>query len=585
MSAAPPADPVPATVEAGALAPWDVADLPEPPQPGWRVWVGLLGPGIVMAGLSIGSGEWLFGPAVTAQYGGGLLWLASISILLQLAANLLIMRYAIYCGEPILVGGLRLWPGPRWWLAWYAVLDVAALFPYNAANAAVPLVAAYLGRLPGDADVALVRQAGVGLFLAAFVPLIFGGTVYRMLEKVMTLKLAYVLSYLTVVSVLMVSGAVWWEVLGGFCRFGTIPIRADKIGTHTGWAGMKMAWVETREEGADLFFVVVNETSKWEPSRLDVTTDKGTVCYDRLDQVPAPYQAHFRELLANRGVQHVNLLTYITTHGHLPPLNWGMIVAFIAIAGLGGLTNTMFSNYARDKGWGMGKHVGAIPSAVGGRRIALSHTGKVFPLDASNRARWLGWMRHIRRDQLIWVLASFIGMALPCLLSLEFIRNVDVAGHQVAALTAEGMARRYPDYHMLFWTLTLFCGFMILFPGQISSGDQIARRWTDLIWSGTRWAQSIAPTKVKYLYYSILALYAAGALAALTLLDPLQIATTGAVLQNIALGFVTLQALYTNRTLLPRELQPGWFLQACGVVCGIFFLSISVALIVLWAQS
>ena len=39
-------------------------------------------------------------------------------------------------------------------------------------------------------------------------------------------------------------------------------------------------------------------------------------------------------------------------------------VAFIAIAGSGGLANTLFSNYTRDKGWGMGAHVGAIPSAM-----------------------------------------------------------------------------------------------------------------------------------------------------------------------------------------------------------------------------
>jgi hypothetical protein len=40
-------------------------------------------PGIVLAGTSIGSGEWLFGPAVTAQYGAALLWLALLSILFQ----------------------------------------------------------------------------------------------------------------------------------------------------------------------------------------------------------------------------------------------------------------------------------------------------------------------------------------------------------------------------------------------------------------------------------------------------------------------------------------------------------------------
>ena len=68
---------------------------------------GLIGPGIVLAGTSIGSGEWLFGPAVTAQYGAALLWLALISILLQGFCNLTMMRYTVYSGEPIIVGGLQ----------------------------------------------------------------------------------------------------------------------------------------------------------------------------------------------------------------------------------------------------------------------------------------------------------------------------------------------------------------------------------------------------------------------------------------------------------------------------------------------
>ena len=63
--------------EAGRYLPeWTRGDLPTPPPGGWRLWVGLIGPGVVLAGTSIGSGEWLFGPAVTAQYGAALLWLA-----------------------------------------------------------------------------------------------------------------------------------------------------------------------------------------------------------------------------------------------------------------------------------------------------------------------------------------------------------------------------------------------------------------------------------------------------------------------------------------------------------------------------
>ena len=61
-----------------------------------------------------------------------------------------------------------------------------------------------------------------------------------------------------------------------------------------------------------------------------------------------------------------------------------MVVAFIGIAGAGGLTNTLFSNYTRDKGWGMGALVGAIPSAIGGRTISLSHIGCAFIPEGAN---------------------------------------------------------------------------------------------------------------------------------------------------------------------------------------------------------
>src|SRR5437016_6141435 len=131
-----------ARVPAGHLPPWTVGDLPPAPARGWRSWLMLLGPGVLLAGSSIGTGEWLFGPAVSAQYGGSLLWLAGLSIVAQVFCNLQMMRYAVYCGESIIVGYLRTWPGPRFWMVWFAVLDLAAIWPFNASNSAVPLAAA-----------------------------------------------------------------------------------------------------------------------------------------------------------------------------------------------------------------------------------------------------------------------------------------------------------------------------------------------------------------------------------------------------------------------------------------------------------
>ena len=188
-------------------------------------------------------------------------------------------------------------------------------------------------------------------------------------------------------------------------------------------------------------------------------------------------------------------------------------------------------------------------------------------------------MRHIRRDQWVWIAASILGMALPCMMSLEFIRNVPVTGDRVAAMTAEGIADRYPSLGSVFWITTLACGFLVLAPGQVSVCDQIARRWTDMIWTASGRAHLLSRGEVRFVYYGILAFYALLGMVILWFLNPIVIAEIGVVLGNLSLGFSTLQALHVNRKLLPRELRPGWLQQAGTLCCGIFFLGVSIAVI------
>src|SRR5437899_3255088 len=112
----------------GCLQPWTVGELPPSPPQGWRRWLSVIGPGVLLAGASIGTGEWLFGPAVTAQYGSTLLWLATLSILGQVFVNLEMIRYTLYCGEPIVVGFFLSWPGPWLWTVCYAVLALSHIW-------------------------------------------------------------------------------------------------------------------------------------------------------------------------------------------------------------------------------------------------------------------------------------------------------------------------------------------------------------------------------------------------------------------------------------------------------------------------
>src|SRR5262245_36368926 len=227
------------TAREGPLAPWQVGDLPPPPRFGWRQRPELIGPGIVVAGSAVGAGEWLFGPAVTAQYGGTFLWFATFSILLQVVYNLEVMRYALYCGEPIFIGFFRTRPGPRFWLLCYMTLFLAHIWPFMASNAAVPLASAMMGHLPGNgvvhvarftvSEIMFVKVLGYVVFFVAFLPLIFGGKISSMLERLMLVKLVVVFCFLLFVGLFMVSARNFSEIVSGFFRFGAVALRADTV--------------------------------------------------------------------------------------------------------------------------------------------------------------------------------------------------------------------------------------------------------------------------------------------------------------------------------------------------------------------
>ena len=55
-----------------------------------------------MAGASLGAGEWLIGPAITARYGGALLWITVLTLLAQYIYNVEASRYTLATGEGIM---------------------------------------------------------------------------------------------------------------------------------------------------------------------------------------------------------------------------------------------------------------------------------------------------------------------------------------------------------------------------------------------------------------------------------------------------------------------------------------------------
>ena len=492
---------------------WNVAELDDAPLAGWRQWAGMIGPGIVLAGSAIGSGEWLLGPAVSARYGGALLWLATLSLFFQLVYNLEASRYTLYTGEPIFTGKFRTLPGPMFWFLVYLALDFGSLMPYMVVHAATATAAIWLGRIPNPeqiaADQALVQGFAYALLVVALVPLMVGGKVYNSVKALMTAKIIIVLGFLLLVAILYSSLRTWLEIGRGFLRFGTVP--------------------------------------------MDGTSGEVTNVFVRLLR---------GEPMPSIDRSAIPLLT-----------------SFAAVAGIGGLAQTNISNYTRDQGWGMGRHVGAIPSLIGGLRIGLSHTGTVFLPTRQNLERWRRWQRHVLRDQaVLWLVGSLIGMALPTMLSVEFLtRGTTASQWQMAGMTADAVAVRVGGLvGSVFWYGVLICGFLVLLPSTITNADGFIRRWLDAGWTSLRPLHRIAPHQVRRFYFGMLVTWLVAAIIFLSMRRPMALIVLYGNLGNFALGFSCFHTLVVNRTLLPREIRPGAARSVWLALAGIYFMSLAI---------
>src|SRR6187401_2463348 len=89
----------PAPEARSGLDPWKAADLPAPPMPKGLGWLAVVGPGVIVLGVSIGSGEFLLGPAAFLKHGLTLLWVTGVAVVLQTIFNTEVMRYTLATGE------------------------------------------------------------------------------------------------------------------------------------------------------------------------------------------------------------------------------------------------------------------------------------------------------------------------------------------------------------------------------------------------------------------------------------------------------------------------------------------------------
>ncbi len=466
------------------LAPWGRAELPAPPDTrGLRI-LGIVGPGAIVLGASIGSGEWLIGPSAVVKYGLSLLWVTALAVLFQTVFNTELVRYTLYTGEPAFTGFMRTWPGKRFWgwtyTALYFLQNGWPGWAGATAGAAFFLAA---GRAAGAADARAVYFIGIGAYLLCVVILLIGG---RKIERTMELlNWALVLGILGILTVLCLryaDGARFAAAAAGFAGYDT-------------------------ETGGFRFL----------PAGAD----------------------------------------------------WFLIGAFAAYSGCGGVTNITLSNWARDKGYGMGQVVGYIP-ALGDQRVKLAHTGSVFELDAGALGRWRGWWRIVRADQWgIFFPGALLGMALPAILYTALIpRGTELRG---MAISSELSRRLVEQGGPATAVLLALVGVWILFKTQLDILEATVRSLTDILWSASPRLRGWRGGDVRAVYFGVLGVVVAWGVVAIGLSQPIVLLQVAANVAGFVLALGALHILRVNTTLLPEPLRPSRARQAMLVAMSVFY--------------
>ena len=466
------------------LDPWRIGELPVAPRPRGLQWINAVGPGVIVLGASIGSGEFLLGPAAFVKYGLSLLWVVGLAALLQTLLNVELMRYTMATGEPVVTGFMRTRPTSTFWAWFYAVLYFLQMgWPGWAGAAAGAVFFLVAKRLPGAAESGTVYATGVGLYLLCGLILLIGRRIERTLEYLNWIMIAAIIGGLGILCILFVPLPTWGAALAGFAGFDV----------NTGSFQFVPA-------GADFF----------------------------------------------------------------------LLGAFAAYAGGGGVANLTLSNWARDKGYGMSSSVGFIPAAVGGKKVALAHSGATFEPNAESLARWRGWWRIIRVDQWgVFFTGAVLGMTLPALLYVTFVpAGTDIRGLGIAAALAQAVSTQKGA---IFGGVIAILGVWILFKAQLDILEGMTRAVTDILWTGSARIRAWRGGDVRVVYYSVLVVISVWGIIALRLTQPIILLALSANMAGIVFIISSLHLLYINTRLLPVALRPPMWRRLALVALALFY--------------
>ncbi len=256
-------------------------------------------------------------------------------------------------------------------------------------------------------------------------------------------------------------------------------------------------------------------------------------------------------------------------------INLVLLGLFAATAGSGGVGNLAISNWFRDKGFGMGRHVGGIGGALAHDHQELQSVGAVCPMTAENRRRWGLWWTYARIDQqALWGLGCLVGMFLNVNLAKAIIPpDAVLQGYGAGAFQAHYLAEKFGQW---LWLLTLLNGFWILFSTHLGNTDCLVRTVADVLWAASPRLQKWSASRI---YAGLLLLLTAWALFAIHLGDVLQLFQVLGIVASPIMAVAAIQILRINTRFLPPEFRPPLWRRLALVLTALVYGGISVALV------
>lgn len=429
-------------------------------------WMKMIGPSIMLAGLSLGSGEFVLWPYITYKTGFIFFWACLLGVITQFFMNMEIERWTLATGESAITGFCRLnknwawvmlllnivpWAWPGWATGAGTMLSWTFLGPEKIASAKLD---------PAPAEFDLKDVSGKASYAPTSGTLQWRGSM---------------------------SGAERDQLSRAFVEH-EIPDQAGQM-------------YQNLQEGTGLQYEAKYSAFLGIAGLLlvGVVLTTGPVVYNTVEKIQIFLVGMIFVIAVILGIYLIkpyaitSMLEGAVSIGKMPDPSSGLgtmaLLGALAFAGAGGTMNLGQSNFIKDKGYGMGQYIGRITSPITGQEEAVSEVGYHFKHTPENQARWKQWWKAANIEHFL----SFFLTCLACLVLLSLISYslfYDARGQLMEGMDkfGEGMNFIWGQATLLeaklggtFKLLFLLMGTAILLTTELGVLDATARISADIL--------------------------------------------------------------------------------------------------------